>query len=147
MMRYVITGVPVFITKSSHIARKVLDEYNLTRLNQLQQLRNQHEDKSLLNGLWNLEVEFHFDKNFVKSRGYVPNRPCISSLLKYLDDILHRTIYENEYTICNINAHKYYDAPMSQTVLHFTKVLASEKESNVKKNTGGNDALRAVSQS
>lgn len=134
-MKYIITGVPVFITKSSHLARKILDTYNLTRLNHLQQLRNQHDNQSLLSGLWNLEVEFHFDKDFIKSRGYVPNRPCISSLLKYLDDILHGTVYENEYTICNVYATKHYNAPQSQTVLSFSKVLPNEKESNVKKNT------------
>jgi hypothetical protein len=134
-MQYVIVGVPVFIVKNSPSSRKIVDAYNLIRLNQLQQLINQHDNKSFLSGLWSLDVEFHFDKDFVKSRGYVPNRPTITSLLRYLDELLHGTIYDNEYTICTVNAHKYYNSPVSQTVLKFSKVLNSQKESDVKKNT------------
>lgn len=130
MIVYTIVGIPVSLVKTSQASRKVLSSYNLCRLNQQNQLREQHGDIPLLSGLHNLDVEFHFDHEYSKSRGYSPHKPALSSLLKYLDDILHGVVYESEYIVYNVNAEKFYDVPTSKTVLKFSK-----KDKDGKKNT------------
>lgn len=131
MIVYTITGTPVSIVKNSHMGRRVFDEFNLNRFNHQRQLREQHADKDLLNSIHALEVEFYFDETFGKTKGYSPHRPALSSLLKYLDDILHGVVYENEFVVTHVIASKHYNAPESKTILTFTPL----KEKNGKKNT------------
>jgi len=135
MIVYTIMGTPVSIVKQSQSARKVLDEFNLNRLNQQQQLRNQHNDKPLLNGLYDLDVEFYFDREFVKSRGYASNKPAISSLLKYLDDIMRGIVYQNEYIVTHVNASKYYECPEAKTIIRFSKRMPQKERHGINKNS------------
>jgi hypothetical protein len=128
---YTIVGTPLSIVKYSHAARKVLDSHNMTKFCYQQQLKEQHKDEPFLVGPYEVDVEFYFDKDFIKTRGYVPRKPAISCLLKALDDLIAGIIYENEYILYNVNVNKYYNAPEAKTVLHFRKL----KGENVTKNT------------
>lgn len=118
---YTIYGTPVSAIKASFAGRKILDDFNVVRFNQQQQLRHQHDDRPFITGLWHLQADFYFDKDYSKSRGYSPCKPAISVLLRYLADILQGVVYENELVIDEINACKYYGADRAKTILIFTR--------------------------
>lgn len=129
-MTYTIYGTPVSAIKPSFAGRKIMDDYNVLRFNQQQQIRHQHEtlfkdkDEATLTGLWHLQVDFYFDKEYSKNRGQSPCKPAISVLLRYLTDILQGVVYENEYVIDELVACKHYGEETSKTILTFTKRIS-----------------------
>ncbi len=121
MITYTIYGTPVSMIKTSFAGRKILDEFNMVRFNQQQQLSKQQEDQEELTGLWKMTVEFYFDKDYVKSRGYSPCKPALSALLRYLDDILQGIVYRNEYVVKEVKATKFYGADEAKTIVTFRR--------------------------
>lgn len=122
LVTYTIRGVPVSVIKSSHVARKVLDPYNLRRMNYQQQLSHQHNDKPLLTGTWALEAHFMFEppKN-KQSTLFVPSP--LTSLLRFVDDIAQGIIYDNECIIHKLEVEKNYTTKDdAKTILIFKRI-------------------------
>ena len=122
LVTYTIRGVPVSVIKSSHIARKVLDPYNLRKMNYQQQLSHQHNDKPLLTGAWALQAHFLFEPPRNKQSKLFVQMP-ITPLLRFVDEIAHGVIYDSECVIHKLDVDKKYtDTNEAQTILIFRRI-------------------------
>ncbi len=117
---YRIKGEPAAIIKNPRVTRRIIDPYVQRRMHYQQQLINQHNERPLLTGAWNLEIHFMFPCKSSHHRSHTDS-PSLMCLLRFVDDIAKNIIYTNDCIITEVKMIKEYSHIDPETVLIFNR--------------------------
>lgn len=118
---YILMGDPIPLARARHHNRKVYDSQKNDKLVTGISLRNQHDDRPLIEGPISLNVTFYMPiaKSREKQRKALlgtPNfyKPDLSNLLKYVEDCANAILYKDDCQIVEIIAKKIYGEPRTE---------------------------------
>lgn len=115
-MKYIIPGNPIPLARARHGNRRTWDSQKAIKFGWGVQLQNQHNEKKFYTGPLLLDINFYFEipkthkkKYDLLSNSYFLQRPDLSNLIKFVEDVATGILYQDDCTICSINTNKFYD--------------------------------------
>lgn len=118
---YVIPGNPVPLARARHTYRKVYDSQKNEKLISGINLRNQHQERPLLEGPLQLDVVFYmpiaktrakFAKSLIGTAHFYT--PDLSNMIKFIEDVSSGILYKDDCQIVSIIAKKIYGDPRTE---------------------------------
>lgn len=111
-VKYIIPGAPIALQRPRFGRGNVYDSQKEIRMISEISLRNQHEDTPMFTGPIHLEINFYLPYGSVKSKSKegLPHiqRPDISNLIKYIEDVMTGIVYPDDKLVAAITSYKWF---------------------------------------
>lgn len=111
-MKYVIPGEPIPLQRHRHNNRKTYDPQSKLKKDLQYIIKAQHGGEPLFEGALYLSIRFYLSlpKRKAKNRIYTNHycKPDLSNLIKFIEDLCNKIIYDDDCLISHINAVKSY---------------------------------------
>lgn len=127
--KYIVKGEPIPLLRARYGRRSVYDSQRHIKLAWGIELKNQHDNKEMLEGPLRLDIFFYMQipQNItkVKQEAFYKRphiyTPDLSNLIKFVEDCATGIIYRNDCLIACVSAQKLYD-PNPRTEFIVTKI-------------------------
>lgn len=112
--KYVLRGAPVALQRPRFGKGYVYDSQKEIKMISEITLRSQHDDRPMFTGPLHLEINFYLPYGSVKSKSKegLPHiqRPDISNLIKYIEDIMTGIVYPDDKLVAGITSYKWFSS-------------------------------------